>query len=693
MVIRSGAMCSVERRLKQGQKNAMCISAVSTRTATIVLLVLLTAAGAALRLYRLGETDTRGDEVELLIPPISEYGPLENCKRDFHAFKSGRILVLPRMTTSALVKGFGLPSTRSNVRLTYAIFGFLTIPALFLLGLKLGDRRLAWILAFLGTINPYLVFYSRYAHVYAFPLLFNALTAAFAAGVLLALAAARPPRRADVIGLGVAATLACHSHMSSWPFAGLVWGLVALLLWMRRGCPWFRGAAHALAASFAAWLLTLLPWITLFVSAMFTAQESFIQGGFGPHSFPAMWRLPFVMTWGGGLPWLAVTVILLLTGVAGGLASARWRKVVLVALGMGIVLFAAMSLVMYKGAKFFNLRYYTPLWVVFNLLGGLGVLLASEWIAARVRAATGRACPAGPVAAVGCGVVAAFMAMPLWWIVHLPGNPTPYTLVCRWLDEHLPKGTPVVVDRWFEPWNELRYHAPTSVVATFTVPAEPPDTFIRNNWRQTVKQFFAKYPDAAYLELTKSFWEHPDIGPWDWPRQHFARHVAITNQQALALRRAVLVPDEAYYTRTHGRAIVDIFYNTREDAVSQARAAGTNALVLYGPGWGYIKLWQQLGDFRDWRVLEDKAALDIYNLTPQTNAVDLVIRGMAVNGAKRVVCESLGQADFQHLKLAEWRLTRVALAPGLNRLILSDPIWSLARIPWLVDQVEVAGGR
>ena len=81
--------------------------------------------------------------------------------------------------------------------------------------------------------------------------------------------------------------------------------------------------------------------------------------------------------------------------------------------------------------------------------------------------------------------------------------------------------------------------------------------------------------------------------------------------------------------------------------------------------------------------------LDVYNLAPQTNAVTLLIRGMAANGAKRVRFGMLSQADFQNMQLAEWRIEHVPLKPGLNQFVLTDPLWGAAKIPLLVDQVEV----
>ena len=638
-----------------------------------------------IRLSHLGVMDTRADEVWLLEFVKSDGGVGNIWNFRWNTFKEGRTMVLPNLTACALVKGFSLESNRFNVRLSYALMGILTIPVLFLLGLRLGDRRLAWILAFLGTINPYLVFYSREAHVYAFPLLFNTLAAAFAAGVIQALRRMERPRISDVVWLCVASVLACHSHMSSWPFVGLLWLLIFGLLITHRTAVFARTAARGIGLAFTVWIVLLLPWIWLFISVLFTAQESFLKGA-GLPDFIAMWRLPFVMTWGGGLPRGIVTVSLLLAGGVGGLLIARWRALVAVTLIMGVIMFGVMSAMMYFGGGFFQLRYYSPLWLVFNLLGGLGLLLLAEWAVAGIRRIGGISLPSGAVAVGLCGVVAVCAAQPVYWILHLPGNPFPYSMINRWMDTNLPKGTLVIVDRWLEPWNEMKYHAPTNVIATFTIPSEPYDVMMKYNWPQTVKDFFKKYPDSAYLERAQN---SPIIGRlWDWPRRHFRRHVVFTNTPAILLRQAVLAGDGWYSANTNG-LIVDLFYNTREDAVEQARTDGQQTLVCYGPGWGYIKLWQQFRDFRDWRILEGNAALDVYNLTPQTNTVTLLIRGMAANGGKRVRFGMLGQADFQNLQLAEWRIERVPLKPGLNQFILTDALWSAAKIPLLVDQVEV----
>lgn len=106
-----------------------------------------------------------------------------------------------------------------------------------------------------------------------------------------------------------------------------------------------------------------------------------------------------------------------------------------------------------------------------------------------------------------------------------------------------------------------------------------------------------------------------------------------------------------------------------------------------------MKLWQQLHDFRDWRILEKQASLDLYNLTALTNRVTLKIRGMALNGSKRVSAKGgenrEGYHDFRHLQLEVLELKDIVLQPGLNKIVFSDSLWSIAKIQLLVDQIEV----
>ena len=286
---------------------------------------------------------------------------------------------------------------------------------------------------------------------------------------------------------------------------------------------------------------------------------------------------------------------------------------------------------------------------------------------------------AGGVAAIG------FCLYPAYLNTQVTGKPTPYFDISRWFNSNRPNGSLVLVDRWFEPWNELRSHSSTNVFYTFTIPNEPVDVFIKYNWRETARAFFEKYPDAAYLEIAKSYWDVPGVGPWEWPRQFFEHHICITNGAGLKLSKLGLINREDFYSANTNRVVVEIFYNSKEEILRRAAAKGQSFVVLYGPHWGYTKTQ----DYRDWRVLEQEGSIEIHNLTGRTTDVALTIRAVAVNGAKHVVA-STGQqrADFMGGQLKEWVLQPVTLAPGVNTVVLRDPMWGMSQIPLLVDSIE-----
>jgi len=355
-----------------------------------------------------------------------------------------------------------------------------------------------------------------------------------------------------------------------------------------------------------------------------------------------------------------------------------------------ITLFMLGGFLIYYFSLIVTGAYYGQRHVAYELPLYLSVMAYGVWhvsaipfVRRMIKSPVWRRVPAYGLAAIAV----ALSVQPAWICTQLTGKPTPYKEIARWCDTQLPPRTLVLVERWFDPWNELRVHNSTNVYFTFTVPAEPPDVFERYNWPATAKEFFNHFPDAAYLEYANS--ERNRMGVVS--NVYFARSVTFTNRAGIKLAKYGVAYRDGFYDPATNRLITTIFYNTREDVIRHAREQGQTTLVLYDPSWGYVKLWQQLKDFRDWRVLEGQATLDVYNLMPQTNTVTLLIRGMAVNGAKRVRFGMLGQADFQNLQLAEWRIERVVLKPGLNQFILTDALWSVAKIPLLVDRVEVAG--
>jgi hypothetical protein len=207
--------------------------------------------------------------------------------------------------------------------------------------------------------------------------------------------------------------------------------------------------------------------------------------------------------------------------------------------------------------------------------------------------------------------------------------------------------------------------------------------------------FFARNPDAAYLEVAKTYFEVPAVGYWHWPRQAFARHVAITNEAGLLLRRLGQAARGDYFSATTNRIIAEYFYNTREDVMRQRAAAGQRVLAYFGAGWGFEKTGPmgifriQTQDFRDWRRLDGTAVLELINLTPKPISAQIILRGAAVNGAKTVNLSPSSQHTFPVGRVESWTLGPLDLQPGVNSLTLRDTLWDASRNPLLLESVVV----
>jgi hypothetical protein len=151
----------------------------------------------------------------------------------------------------------------------------------------------------------------------------------------------------------------------------------------------------------------------------------------------------------------------------------------------------------------------------------------------------------------------------------------------------------------------------------------------------------------------------------------------------------VLAPSEDYYAVNTNRVVVELFYNLKEDLVNQARAAGLAVVAFYGDHWEFTKTQ----DYRDWRVLQDRATVELYNLTEQPLEVRLVLRGAAPGRSKRVQ-SSLGATEtFPPNQMQEWTMTVEALPPGRTEVVFTDALWTAAQVPLLVDNLraEVVG--
>ncbi len=595
----------------------------------------------------------------------------------------------------AITKGFidilHIAPSAFMIRLPNAIFGVLTVFGMYMLGRQMAGRLFGLILALWMAVNPFHIQLSREAYFYS-PLLLGVTLQAWAC---LWAYRHRHQRAPFPFGFHLLTQMGflfmTYSHASGWwvgafftPFLGWILGRRAWREPRARSDFWWWLAVCVLIGLplvFMAWGLPYFLKEQLSADMKQLNKHVFGTGQALLSSF--VWRLLQSASWG-ATPLRAG--LLVLTGglaVVGLVANrARYRRAWIMAvflLGGFAVYWLALVVAAYPYGQR-HVAYELPLYLSV-MAYGVWHVSTIPFVRRMVKSLVWRRAPAYVLA----GAAVALSLQPAWYCTQLTGKPTPFKQVAQWCDTHLPARSLVLVERWFDPWNELRVHNSTNVYFTFTVPAEPPDVFERYNWPATAKQFFKHFPDAAYLEYSNS--ERRRMGVVS--NVHFARSITFTNSAGIELAKMGVAYRDEFYDSATNRLLTTVFYNTREDVLRHAREQGETTLVFYAPSWGYVKLWQQLKDFRDWRILEDKATLDVYNLTPQTNTVTLLVRGMAANGGKRVRCGMFGQADFQNLQMADWRIDRIPLKPGLNQLVFSDALWSAAKIPLLVDRIEV----
>lgn len=662
--------------------------------ARVVALVFIVALAAGFRLYHLGVPAFGADTMHFF----------DFCHRPLSGWViftqwmelMGRTSQLPFSVaiTKCFIDILHLAPTDFMIRLPSALFGILTVLSMYMLGRQLAGRSFGLLLALWMAVNPFHIQLSQESYFYP-PVLLGVTLQAWACLWAYRHRNQRTsfPIRFHVV-TQVGFFLMTYSHVSGW-WVGVLF--VPFLGWTLGRRAWHEPRAWP---DFWWWLsltviiglpLVFMDWgLPYFLNDALSPQsKTEVQRIFGERQAPFAAFVGLLLksaSWGATplrVGVLLVTGVLTITALVFNRIRHRraWMMVLFLLVGFLIYYLSLITTNAPYGQR--HVAFLLPLYLSV-LAYGVWHISAIPFVRRGIKSPVWRRIPAYGLAAIAVAI----SIQPAWIATQLTGHLLPYKEVARWCDTQLPSRSLVLVDRWFEPWNELRVNNSTNVYFAFTIPNEPMDVYLKVRWRDTAKAFFEKFPDAAFFER-KSYYDRPEVGPWPWPSQYFARKVTFSNEAAIKLRDMGLGYRVDSSAACSNMVVISLYYNTRADVLEKAGNQGKSSLVIFGPEWGYVKLWQQYRDFRDWRILEDKATLDVYNLTPQTNTVTLLIRGMAANGAKRVRFGILGQADFQNTQLAEWRIERVPLQPGLNQFVLSDALWSVARIPLLVDRIEV----
>jgi hypothetical protein len=672
------------------------MSASVNRTRERLLLLALLLVGACFRIYHLDYSSWRGDTIHfwrICHTDITGWGIVTQWEK----LGVGQ-LPLPLAVTKFIIDVFRLPVTEFTIRLPNALFGLALVPVLFAIGRRLGGVAVGAVAGLLMAVNPFHIQMSIEAYFYTSLMLGGGL-------VILALLDAfqahqydRPLSRGFLTWCGAGFLLIAYSQVTGWGALAVFVLAVLWPLWKR----WKAGGPHrqdlwkavAVFAVMGAPLL-FIPWGLPHLLSKLTSPEKAAGQAVVEMAGQTAGGM-FVDTlssfaWGATLPRMAFTLGVLALSLAVVWKRRREQKELLLFPVLWLVVFGVFFVSRNLIGAAYESRYVGALQPMYLALLALGLVRGPDLLlGARVGP---RARQALSVALVLAGLGLALP--PAIACTRLGGLPAPYKDIIKAVDSNLRPGTPVLVDRWFESWNELLPYPSSNAVFTFTVPNEPLEQFLRVQWRTGAQQFFTRHPDAAYLELAKTYWEIPTVGAWAWPRQFFARHVTISNEAGLYLRELGLAARGDYYSSTTNRLVVELFYNTREDIMRRMQQTGTKLLPWYGKGWRFEKSGPmgmfrvQTQDFRDWRVLEENAELELINLSTQAVPVHVNMRAVAIGGAKTVQLTPEIKHSFPPSQVTGWRFGPLVLQPGINIVPLNDPLWRLSQNPLLVDRIAM----
>lgn len=539
----------------------------------------------------------------------------------------------------------GMAPGEGTVRMPFALLGWLTVAGCGLWTLRRRGWAAAVLVAVWMGLSPFHVYHSREAYYYA-------LVMAAAAGMVLrgadfAARAAGGERLAwrHFAEWACWALVAGLGHMSAWVVIGVVWMCLAVAGWRgaadapgrKRHVAAMSAAALALAAGLSRWVLRALHEMQRAAAD----ADTHIGAAFG-------WVGPRVLpVFAGGAN---VVGVALLAGVAAAFLW-MWRRKARTAGGGGGAdrLYGALTAIVWLGI----LGSYAYIMAVGGGGKGKWTYFAANypgfvvWAAMTVErfwAGCGPRARRWGVPATAA-VLAGALAWPAWEVTRVEGKPTPYYALRAWLDGNLAEGDVAIVDRWLEPWNEMALYAPEKVNVGFTVPDEPYEQYVANDWRGVTKRFFEQNGAQAFIRLSRN---HADrMGVWTWPEKWFAHRSVVTNAAGLALAKTGFAPMEEFYLNP-SRVEVEIFWDTHEEAAAKQFSRGAAAAVFFGGGWRLLKPWQQ-GDFRDYRILGDeKGQVEVWRPAgAEQKKCRVLVTGTAVGGEATVKAGRGGLMRFR----------------------------------------------
>jgi hypothetical protein len=575
-------------------------------------------------------------------------------------------------TLSLLMIKAGLPATPFVVCLPFAVMGVLALFFVWRSARRWFGAGAAMLTLLLAVFNPYQIYFSREAYHYSGAVCWSAALFLAFWSIREAVQKNEVPGKIKMALWFLAAAAACHMHMSVWVVVGLQGLLLFMSGWKLKGTERVRfflqlfGGGLLLGAVMSRWILRA-------VSMSLNGTQQL--GGNASSEFIRL--LPAYFAGENIFSLVLLFIFIALAALALFSSSEQARRYRTLAWVCVLHITVLMLYVGTVGGGVAKIAYFSAIWPHFILLMGVGAYMGAQALKAK-------SLRIGLLVLLAGGYVT-LTVLPDRAIVHLEGKPTPFYKINNWVLQNLPAGTPVLTDRWFEPWNELAVHNRGGINYTFTVPDEPIGTYKQLNWPATVEQFFEKYPDAAFLELCRD--RYPELGPWTFPQRYFARVASVTNDAAMVLRRMKVLPQDDFSAANTNRVVVRIFYNTTDDLVAAARRNGRDVLRFYGEGWGYAKPGWQQGHFEDYRTLTKSASIEFHNLkeVPLGGSIEISAatadkpKTVSVNGATTVFAPGRIKTWAIPFTLQPGRNTIPAASPSGDPLFVLDVRWKPAQ--------------
>ncbi len=643
------------------------------RNSVLILSIILVMLAAWTRFFLLGRAALRADTILFYQAAHKGVSPFTLWNDWIGVMGATGQFPLSTMLSQALVVWCKLPITEAVLRLPFAFFGTLSVVLCILIGRRIGGNVFGLIAGLAITLSPFHIQLSRECYFYG-TLLFGTALLLFGMLEWFFRRHEKTPLPWWIFAVVILGHFfSSYSHLTGWffSFTSALLTLYLLALRFHVKSPDRHRVLIVIGISYAVVLLPLLfiKWaLPYFISTHNASHAEYTELIFGKNNpIGSLGHVFLAMQWGQTPMRMVFTLLISALALFYFIRGDKKKRDCLAVLGLFLLLGVSLMILSALRSRYpIGLRHMSFLFPIIVMFMAAGLYAPYEWLKNK----NWKPLPKHGLSLLLPFIFVCFAVPPSWAAMMITGKPTPYKKIREWADTQAPRDALILVDRWFEPWNELLIYKSTNATFTFTVPDEPLSNFTNLHWRTTAMNFFVKYPDAVFMEIQKNHWQTPGIGPWHWPRQYFKQHATIRNEHGIYLREQGLSYREGGGPYTN-RLVIDIFWNTREDVLEKARHAGTPYVLFYGQGWGYDKFWQRTGDFRDWRILTVRGGtFDIYNVReqPLTNVV-LSMTGVAM-GSHISLAHGHSTLLFPQQKYVRQTLKPMRLEPGKNTIPL-----------------------